>query len=200
MSRGVVFLKVANPLEERPGPTLLKQAHQFGRERLLSVGRHLVDGCARAAALLDIASVDLPDLEVAGSAFGRVSNRNEIADDGGELSVGHEELGHEVDAPAVGVAKLFHFGLARERDFELFVHLEGGEGGGGGRGGGGGGNDSVSRGWISQGPGLGRTHDGGLAGARELMCRSQGPYLFDVERRSLSKHDRTVLAKGDSEY
>lgn len=113
MSAGIILVIFPNPLEELLGPSLLKQTHQRRPEGFTSVRGHLCNGSLGAAALLHVTSRNLSELEVSGDIGG---NENV-----GQLSVRHEQLGHEVDVPAVDTAVFLPRFLAL---LHVAVHFE----------------------------------------------------------------------------
>ena len=93
VGRRVLDIKCPDPLDETLHAALLKDAHQGRPQGLAGVGRDLGDGGLGARSLLDEATSDLLELEIAGDI-----SRNE---DVGKLARRHEELGHQVDVPVV---------------------------------------------------------------------------------------------------
>lgn len=89
----VILLVCANPFQEVPRPTFLKETHEWRSERLAGVRRYFGNGCLGTLALLDIAACNLLELEILCHVGGD--------EDIGELAVGHEKLGNEVDVPVV---------------------------------------------------------------------------------------------------
>ena len=95
----VLGVELANPLDERLHPSLLKDAHERGLESLSSIRGDLGNGGLGTSTLLDEAARHLLELEIAGH-FGGDENV-------GKLARGHEELGDEINVPVVGTAILF---------------------------------------------------------------------------------------------
>ena len=92
----IVELVLSDPFEERPGPAFLEQSHEGGCESLLGSGWHLGNGCLRALPLLHVTARNLLELQV----LCNVGGDKDVC----KLSIGHEQLGDEVDVPVVGAA------------------------------------------------------------------------------------------------
>ena len=111
MSRRIVLVEVAGPLEELLHPPLLEKSHQGRLESLLGVRGHLRHGSLRSATLLHIASCYLLEVEISGDVGGD--------ENVGQFTVGHQELGHEVDVPVVG-SSIFLPGLLAGLEIAIF--------------------------------------------------------------------------------
>lgn len=93
MSRRVLLVEFADPLQELLSTTLLKQTHERRAQSLAGVRRHLGHGRLGTLALLDIAARNLLELEVSRHIGG---DQNVC-----QLAVRHQQLGDQVDVPVV---------------------------------------------------------------------------------------------------
>lgn len=94
---GVLLLVVLDELEELLGATLLKETHEGGADSLHLAGRDLGD----LSVAVDVGTGDLLELQVASDVG--------VDQDLDELTVGHHELGDQVDV-VVTVAAEFGWG------------------------------------------------------------------------------------------
>lgn len=88
-----MLVKVTNPLHELLGSSLLEQTHQWRREGFGGSGGDFGDGGPGALTLLHVTACYLSELQVSCDVGGN--------EDIGEFTVGHEELGYEIDVPIV---------------------------------------------------------------------------------------------------
>lgn len=96
----IVLLEVLHEYEEVAETSFLEYAHQVRRQRLLLVHRHLVD----LTALVHVATLDRLEFQVARHA--RVYEQLD------QQSVGHQELGHQIDVPIASAPVLLFLRFA----------------------------------------------------------------------------------------
>lgn len=94
----ILLLELANPLKELLGSALLKETHERRAQSFSGIGGHLGHGRLGTLALLNIAAGDLLELEISGDIGG---DQNVC-----QLSVGHQQLGNQVNVPVVDSAVL----------------------------------------------------------------------------------------------
>lgn len=104
MSTRILLIILPNPIQELLRPSLLKHAHQGRPQRLTRIRGHTRNGSLGTTALLNIAACNLSEVEVSRDVCGD--------EDIGELAVGHEELGDEIDVPVVRSAVFLPWLLA----------------------------------------------------------------------------------------
>lgn len=98
MCSGVVDVESTDPFYEALHPSLLKDTHQRRSQSFGSIGGNLGDSGLGTSSLLDEATSDLLEFEVAGNIGGDK--------DVGQLARRHQKLRYEVDVPVVGSAVL----------------------------------------------------------------------------------------------
>lgn len=117
MSGRVLLLELSNPLEELLCPSLFEQSHERGPQSLTGVRGHLGHSRLGSLALLDVAAGDLLKFQVSSNIGGN--------QDVGQLSVGHQQLGDQVDVPVVDPPVLLPGLLAGSKVAVLLEKLRG---------------------------------------------------------------------------
>lgn len=111
----VVEVKGANPFDEGLHASLLKDAHKRRLESLAGIRRNFCNGGLGRGALLDVAAGYLLEFEISGNVGGD--------ENVGQLSGGHEELGHQINVPVIESAVVLPWLLASLEVSILFEQL-----------------------------------------------------------------------------
>lgn len=117
VSGGIALVEFAHPLQELLGSPLLKHAHEGRTQSFTGIRGHLGDGGLGTLSLLDVAARNLLELEVSRDIGG---NQNV-----GQVAIGHQQLGNQVDVPVVDTAILLPGLLAGANVAVLLKELQG---------------------------------------------------------------------------